>query len=88
MRLLVLAAFLVGCTDDHLVYVSRFTEPACALSQITCPDSKAGDPCANAGVPSAAGGCCSEWIPCAEGLSCVPQGQVYPGSKGVCVAAS
>ncbi len=40
-----------------------------------------------AGSPSGAGGCCSEWIACASGLTCQPVGAVYPGSSGVCVAA-
>jgi hypothetical protein len=30
------------------------------------------------------GGCCSEWIQCASGLSCEADGPVYPGSLGIC----
>jgi hypothetical protein len=37
-----------------------------------------------AGVPSARGGCCSEWISCQAGLTCHAVGPVYPGSLGVC----
>ena len=109
-----MAVACVACTDSHLVYVARYTEPACAPSSITCPNSKPGDSCSHegstcivdcsvetlvctqvpdekctggtAGTPSPAGGCCSEWIACADGLSCVPQGPVYPGSLGICVA--
>jgi hypothetical protein len=45
--------------------------------------------CAEAtpGNANPAGGCCSEWIACASGLTCQPVGPVYPGSSGVCVAA-
>jgi hypothetical protein len=41
-----------------------------------------------AGQPSPAGGCCSEWIPCQQGLACQPDGPVYPGSLGICAGPS
>jgi hypothetical protein len=51
---------------------------------VRVPDQK----CAagSAGARSSEGGCCSEWIACEANLACVPQGNVYPGSQGICVA--
>ncbi len=36
------------------------------------------------GQLSSVGECCSEWISCQTGLTCQPDGPVYPGSLGSC----
>jgi hypothetical protein len=45
---------------------------------ITCIGGRSGP------NPSSKGGCCSEWIACDVGLTCEPDGPVYPGSLGIC----
>jgi hypothetical protein len=37
-----------------------------------------------AGEPNPSGACCSEWVACAQGLTC-EAGDAFPGASGTCV---
>lgn len=66
---------------------------SCCVSLFACADpasvpvARVACTAGSAGTPSAKGGCCSEWIPCASGLTCASDGPTYGAPTGVCTDA-